>query len=704
MTPHALAVLGLPTGALIGASVGLLVDPGAAAVGGGAVCGSLTGLFAMTLHTLHNRVRRAGARGAALAALGPELSTPGGPSRVFETARDALDRVLTGTSAEALVLVRHESALEVIGRVGGVRGTDPVQESGAFWSTGGTPVRDPSSGGGTPVRNPSSGGVLAEPTGRRRAPVLPVQGLLDGKDQPPGGSTPADLATALVRSGYGTRPWRCWPIRGDRLFGCLLVRGRRDRLAEACAGVTALAGHVALAMTSSRLVRHDPLTELANRRTFTELVRRMVSRREGAGLGLLYLDLDDFKAVNDSLGHAAGDELLVAIADRLRGALRVQDVAARFGGDEFAVLLDGVDSEQQAREIAVRLLGVLGEPVRLGTDTVRVTASIGLVTPSGEDEVEDLLRRVDVAMYRAKSRGKARVEMFSEQEDSAGRLRYRLATEFPSALARGELSLHYQPILDLTTLTPIGFEALARWHHPDLGLVPPSEFIPMAERDGSIVEIGDWALRSALAALADWRGRHPGSGLWVSVNVSGRQLSEDQFDSRVVEALRRHGLPPAALVLEIRETSLSDNDRAAGRLERLASMGVRLAVDDFGNGHASLANLQRLPVAVIKVDRAFTLAAAADTLGHDVSTSGRRGALARAAVVIGEGLGLLTVAEGLESAEQVEALTLIGYQVGQGYHLARPMPATEVDTWLTDHCGGPGAAVRTPSATRTARG
>lgn len=604
-----------------------------------------------------------------LADLGERLRDRDTRDGLLETAGQVVHRLLAGSGAEALLLGRPGSDLDA------ARGEGAPDDLTVVAHTSRVP-----------------------PPGDLRLPSSAVRHVAG---VPAGGPVPQALADLLQDAGLGgSHPWLWWPVQGTQSHGCLLVRGRPRRMRDLTPALTGVAERLSAALTAHDLTWHDRLTELANRAMFTDSLRR-VGRYRGGRIGVLCVNLDDFTTINDSLGHDVGDELLALVGRRLRSCVRANDVPARIGGDEFAVLLDDVASKHEAREIGVRLLDVLGAPLRLGADIVRLSASIGVETPADGDDLDDVLRRAHMAMRRAKRAGKARVEVFSGEEAVAAQLRYRLSREFPGALVRGELSLHYQPLVDLASGVPVGVEALARWQHPDLGFVPPRAFIPLAERDGSIMEIGEWVLRTACADLATWRARFPEEELWTSVNVSERQLADDRFDTRVLECLRRHGLPPQSLVLEFSETVLIDDPRSVQRLERLASVGVRLAVDDFGTGHASLLNLQRLPVSVLKVDRSFVVDGPED-IRPERGVAGRRAALARASVIVGQSLGLVTVAEGLESEAQLQAMHDLGCTIGQGYLLARPMARSETGRWLTARFAEPVPAVR--QAVRARRG
>jgi diguanylate cyclase (GGDEF)-like protein len=424
---------------------------------------------------------------------------------------------------------------------------------------------------------------------------------------------------------------------------------------------------------------HDPLTGLPNRRAFVEHVERALDCRVGdpaakGHVAVLFVDVDDFKLINDSLGHGAGDRLLEAVAQRLSDALRPQDVVARFGGDAFTVLVADVAGEDDALRVAERLAAALRPPIDLDGEARFVTASVGLAIAGGHDGqgADLLLQDADAALYRAKERGKARCEAFDESLRAIARRRLALEGGLREALARDELHLEYQPQVRLPDGAVTGVEALIRWRHPELGVVSPAEFVPIAERLGLIEEIGDWVVHTACAEATRW-GR---SDVEVAVNVSPRQLSSEGFADTVRDALQASGLAPRRLCLEVTETALlADVDGARAMLARLRALGVLLAVDDFGVGHASLRHLrQLLPVDVLKIDKSFV-----DGLVEDHEDA----AIVAAVVRLADGLGLECVAEGVEDAEQARSLTAMGCSTAQGYYFARPMAPDAVAALLT---------------------
>ncbi len=408
-------------------------------------------------------------------------------------------------------------------------------------------------------------------------------------------------------------------------------------------------------------VFHDPLTGLANRALFIDRVQHALARRGVKALAVLFLDLDDFKTINDSLGHAAGDQVLTAVAERFRGALRPEDTISRLGGDEFAILLDPTDPAL-VELVAERLVDALRSPFEVGGKQVHLAGSIGIAMSSPETQsADELLRNADVAMYTAKGRGKGRVERFEASMHTAALNRLELRADLERALDRGEFRLRYQPVFDLQQGRLSGFEALIRWRHPERGEVMPGDFIPLAEETGLIVPIGHWVLVQAARQAQAWNatGLRP---LHVSVNISPRQVREDSITDSVRHALTASGLDPARLIVELTESGLMQDDE--GRLHELKSLGVHIALDDFGTGYSSLSYLSRFPIDVLKIDQSFVAQIQAGTTEP---------ALVRSVIQLGAAMNLHTVAEGIEQPEQLERLRELGVDYGQGYLLARPL-------------------------------
>ncbi len=419
---------------------------------------------------------------------------------------------------------------------------------------------------------------------------------------------------------------------------------------------------------------HDSLTGLANRALFRDRVAHALARqaRSHGAVSVLFSDLDDFKTVNDSLGHDAGDQLLVAVAERLRAVMRPEDTTARFGGDEFAILLEDT-TEDGARRAAERILEALRSPFEFHGRQVVMHASIGAsITSATETEPDDLLRQADLAMYTAKTSGKGRFAFYEPQMHAAAVTRMELKADLEHAIANDEFEMHYQPIVDLRSGHVSGVEALVRWRHAERGLVLPTEFIPIAEETGLIVPLGRWVVHAACQQLADWTAAGRLSSpllkrLSVWVNVSARQLQETDFVETVADALRSSGIQPDRVTLEITESALmADVEHCAATLHRLRALGVRLAIDDFGTGYSSLSYLERLPVEVLKIDRSFI---AAIGHGRDVPV------LVRSIVKLGQTLHMEVLAEGIETAEQLARLRAIDCRLGQGFYFSAALPA-----------------------------
>jgi diguanylate cyclase (GGDEF)-like protein len=413
----------------------------------------------------------------------------------------------------------------------------------------------------------------------------------------------------------------------------------------------------------------DELTRLPNRALLTDRVTMALTRRERDGhpLTVLFIDLDGFKAVNDTMGHAAGDRLLVEVAHRISGLVRYTDTAARLGGDEFAILLDGYDATA-AVLVAERIIAALSEPIRIdGLHERVVGASIGVVSVTTETSVDQVLRNADLAMYMAKAAGRGRVEVFRDAMFDDAVERADLERDLRAALAAGDITVSYQPCVELADGTVKGFEALVRWLHAERGPVPPLTFVPIAESTGLILDLGRHVLRTACRDLARLRAVQP--DLTIAVNVSVRQLSDASFVRDVASALADHGVPGDALVLEITESMLVD-DLGAGstRLAELKALGVRLAIDDFGTGYSALSYLRHFPIDILKIDRSFV-----------EQLPGDGAALARSIVRLGESLHLEVVAEGVEDDAQRNELRRLGCVRAQGYLFseARPVSAAE---------------------------
>jgi diguanylate cyclase (GGDEF)-like protein/PAS domain S-box-containing protein len=419
---------------------------------------------------------------------------------------------------------------------------------------------------------------------------------------------------------------------------------------------------------------HDPLTQLPHRDAFVSELDRALARRlrSGMQLALLFIDLDNFKVVNDSLGHAVGDVLLAAVAQRLRRVVRGGDVIARLGGDEFVVLAESLTDQIEASVVAERMLRIFETPFEASGHRLTITASIGVATASLQPTTaQELLREADVAMYRAKADGRNAFELFDDRVRAEVADRLQVESELRAAFDRNEFAIAYQPLVNLLDGSVIACEALLRWNHSEGGPLPPGSFIPLAEENGLIVPLGRWVIGKAIADAATWR-RHLGS-VGVAVNVSPRQLADEGLLATVNQELARSRFPAAGLCLEITETAvLQDPPKAAQTLRALRLMGVRIAIDDFGTGFSSLSYLTELPVDVIKVDRQFV-----------AGLSGRGAREARAVIVavmaLARELGTTVVAEGVETQHQLTALRELGCSVAQGYLFARPSPAAELE-------------------------
>jgi len=417
---------------------------------------------------------------------------------------------------------------------------------------------------------------------------------------------------------------------------------------------------------------HDPLTNLPNRALFKDRLAHAQDRRAAAPLAVLFLDLDDFKTINDTLGHEAGDYLLVEAAARLCTALRPGDTVARLGGDEFAILLEDAATEEAGELVARRILGSLARPFELANRNVTVSGSIGIAAADSERwTAEEFLRNADVAMYAAKTEAKGRYVVFHEEMHAAVLHRVQLESEIRRGIDRGEFVVRYQPILHLARGEIIGAEALARWEHPDRGMVSPAEFIPVAEDTGLIVALGRSVLRQACEQLRRWLDEEAVSPTFhVGVNLSAKQIREPTLVGEVADALRGFSIPPAALVLEITETLLMErSDEIIDKFDELKALGVVLAIDDFGTGYSSLSYLHRFPIDVLKVDRSFT---------ERVALGPEDASFARAIVKLGRNLNMQTVAEGIETAEQLEELQRMRCDFGQGFYFAKPLHAEEL--------------------------
>jgi diguanylate cyclase (GGDEF)-like protein len=482
-------------------------------------------------------------------------------------------------------------------------------------------------------------------------------------------------------------------FEGGRIVGSLTVAthrpGRRysDNEREA---LQAFAEHASLALNDARTVEalrrtlgeavhqatHDPLTGLVNRTQILDGLAERLARPGGAGgVGVLFVDLDRFKLVNDSLGHEVGDQVLVTTAERLQSCVRPGDLVGRLAGDEFVVICAGMHAEADALHLSERICRELAAPMRVRDRDLVVTASVGVARAADGITADQLLRDADVAMYRAKQKGRARTELFGQGMRAQLLERVELEHSLRLGILRKEFRLQYQPTMCLETGRPILVEALVRWEHPTRGLVAPDQFIPVAEDTRLIVPIGGWVLRQACQDLASWRREHPAlADMQVSVNLSACQFADDDLVATVASALEESGLDPAALWLEITETVVMDGvESTIETLDALKALGVHLSIDDFGTGYSSLSYLKRFPIDVLKIDRSFV-----DGFGTDSEDE----AIVTAVVRLAQALGLETVAEGIENTLQLVGLSELGCNAGQGYYFAKPLPPAEIVPWL----------------------
>jgi diguanylate cyclase (GGDEF)-like protein/PAS domain S-box-containing protein len=428
--------------------------------------------------------------------------------------------------------------------------------------------------------------------------------------------------------------------------------------------------HKRLESELAHMAFHDNLTGLANRPLFQDRLQHAIARsnRNGKLVAVLYMDLDDFKAINDTMGHSAGDTLLVQVARRLETCLRPSDTAARLGGDEFAVLMEDFDSREAVMEFATRIIEELRHPFEVAAQKLLVTASIGVTYASRDAASDELLGNADLAMYTAKLRGKNRVVEFQPQMYTAVLTRLELEADLRRAIGAREIEAHFQPIVDLRTMSIVGFEALARWRHPSKGLLPPSEFIDFAEEVGLIEFIDQAILTQACQHARSWQsdGVAP-SDLLISVNLSAQEVVDPQIEEGITQSVEQSGFDPRNLILEITESAvMQDVDAAVRNLSALSTHGIRIAIDDFGTGYSSLSHLERLPVDILKIDRSFLARMSASDDAAD---------LARAIVQLAQTFGVTPIAEGVESEEQVVRLRQMGCHLAQGFHLGIPLDA-----------------------------
>lgn len=506
----------------------------------------------------------------------------------------------------------------------------------------------------------------------------------------------------LAAAMPGVRNVLVTPMIADgRPVGAIVVEHRVRRILglerRIASVVSQVASIAALNLRNAVLLQHvqdlaerDSLTGAANRRMFQLSLERVLATgrepvRQDVVTSVLFIDLDDFKVVNDTLGHAAGDALLVAVTERIARLVRGNDLVARLGGDEFAVLTDDSPDLKRSRSMAERLVGELRAPYLIGDHHVTVTASIGIASGRAATDAADVVRNADVAMYMAKASGKAGFAVFDPGMHAAIRDRHELAAALQRAVELDQLRLEYQPIVDLATGGLRGVEALVRWEHPDRGTIPPGQFIEIAEENGSILPIGRWVLRQACEQTGRWQrdGRTP-TEMFLSVNVSAREVQQPGFVEGVRDTLREAGLEPERLVLEITETALlRATPSTTATLGALRRLGVRIVIDDFGTGYFSLSHLRQFPVDALKIAREFVQ-------GGD--SASRSSALAGAIVALGRSLGIETVAEGIETAGQAERMRDLGCTYGQGHYFGFPLTGAQFEGTLRPASNTPSRA------------
>jgi diguanylate cyclase (GGDEF)-like protein len=516
------------------------------------------------------------------------------------------------------------------------------------------------SGGGAVTLDPPFGGARLQRYLEARGVTHAIVAPLPGEERVIGAIMLANRF-GVVRS-FGHDDLRLL----DTLAGNASVALQYDRLEQAVTQLSVLQAQL------HHQAYHDPLTNLANRSLFTDKVKAAIGDRRGE-LAVLFIDLDDFKTINDSLGHSAGDELLVSVASRLRACLRPEDLVARLGGDEFAVMVeDSHDAEAAAVKVARRIMEAFVLPVGVGAESVSVWLSVGIAARhGGSGSAEELIRDADVAMYKAKTSGKGHFELFHPSMGEAVLERHGLKEELRLAIERQQLTLYFQPIVDLATGALVAEEALVRWEHPRRGLVGPSEFVPFAEETGLILSLGQYVLEEACQQARRWQAHGDtepceGPEVAVHVNLSAVELRDPDLVDRVRSTLSHAGVNARSLVFEITETVLlEDSERAKAAIGELRALGVRFALDDFGTGYSSLSYLHTLPFDILKIAKSFV---------DGLARRGPEASFVRMIIELARTLGVAVVAEGIETQEQADALIALECDYGQGFHLGRPEP------------------------------
>ncbi len=499
---------------------------------------------------------------------------------------------------------------------------------------------------------PDAGGLQALDQVRSSAPGVPVV-VLSGLDD-------EELALRAVQEGAQDYLIK-GKVTGEGMSRSIRYAVERKRAEAAMA-------HRAL---------HDPLTGLPNRLLFIDRLELALARasRSSGSVAVLFLDLDHFKAINDSLGHEAGDQLLVHVARRVEGALRPADSVARFGGDEFTILCDAVEDERDAALIGERVLAALARLFPVGEGEVSLGGSLGLALGSEGSTSEGLVRNADIAMYRAKERGGSCYELYDELMRTRAAARLDAERALRRALERRELRLHWQPSVDVRTGAVAGLECLLRWQHPERGLLGPEEFLALAEETWEIVPIGHWVLQEACRQARRWIDLPQVHSMTLAVNLSARQLTRPELPARIAAALRASGLHSSALCLDVSEGALmEDLDAGLAALEALRRSGIRVALDNFGTGHAALGDLKHLPVDALKLDPSYVAGLGSDP--HDAAIAG-------AVIGLAHALGLQAVAEGVETREQLDALEALDCDLVQGYFFSRPLSANAMGERLS---------------------